>query len=303
MVSNDFEFFILICQSGSISKAAKDFDITPAAASKRLSNIEKKIGCQLISRSTRSMSLTANGKIYLEYAHQVTTTIEEMSYALRQKTDEAEGLIRINAPFGFGRKYVSRFVSDFIEEYPKIECQLHLSDHPLNLITNAFDIGIRFGSLPDSGLHARKIASHRRFLCASPDYLATKDEPLSPQDLVHHNCIVLRQNDETYGNWHFTKEEQIYHVRVGGNLSSNDGESVLSWTLKGHGIAIRAEWDVYHHIKQGALKKVLGEYQLPNADIYVVYPYKQNIPIRLRMFIDFLAEKMKIVPFELNGTI
>ncbi|MFS8149721.1 LysR substrate-binding domain-containing protein [Vreelandella titanicae] len=298
MISNDFEFFILICQSGSISKAAKDFDITPAAASKRLSNIEKNIGCQLISRSTRSMSLTANGKIYLEYARKVTSTLEEMSLALRQKTDEAEGPIRINAPFGFGRKYISKFVSDFIEEHPKIECQLHLSDHPLNLITNSFDIGIRFGSLPDSGLHARKIASHRRFLCGSPSYFATKNEPTTPHELSHHNCIVLRQNDETYGNWHFTKEDQIYHVRVGGNLSSNDGESVLSWALKGHGIAIRAEWDVYHHLKQGTLKKVLSDYQLPNADIYAVYPYKQNIPIRLRMFIDYLAEKMKIIPFE-----
>ncbi|MWJ29104.1 LysR family transcriptional regulator [Halomonas sp. ZH2S] len=297
MSSNDFKFFIFICQSGSISKAAKDSDITPAAASKRLSKIEKSAGCQLLSRSTRSLSLTPNGKIYLEYARKVTSTIEEMSAALRQTTNEAEGPIRINAPFGFGRKYVSRFVSDFIEENPKIECHLHLSDHPLNLINNSFDIGIRFGSLPDSGLHARKIASHRRFLCASPDYLENKNEPKSPQELTHHNCIVLRQNEETYGNWHFTKEDQIYHVRVGGNLSSNDGESVLSWTLKGHGIAIRAEWDVYNHIKKGTLKKVLSDYHLPNADIYAVYPYKQSIPNRLRIFIDYLAEKMKIVPF------
>ncbi|MCW4153865.1 LysR family transcriptional regulator [Halomonas sp. 18H] len=298
MSINDYEFFIFICKSGSISKAAKDSDITPAAASKRLSNIEKSAGCQLLSRSTRSMSLTPNGKVYLDYAKKITSTIGEMNAILRQTTDEAEGPIRINAPFGFGRKYISRFVSEFIEENPKIECQLHLSDHPLNLIENSFDIGIRFGSLPDSGLHARKIASHKRFLCASPDYLSNRSEPSSPQDLTRHNCIVLRQNEETYGNWHFTKEDQIHHVRVGGNLSSNDGESVLSWTLKGHGIAIRAEWDVYHHIKQGTLIKVLSDYHLPNADIYAVYPYKQNIPVRLRMFIDSLTEKMKIVPFD-----
>ncbi|QTF91893.1 LysR family transcriptional regulator [Halomonas sp. BM-2019] len=297
MSSTDFEFFIFLCQAGSISKAARDLDITPAAASKRLSNIEKNVGSQLLSRSTRSMSLTSNGTIYLDYARKVTSTIEEMNSALRQKSDEPEGLIRINAPFGFGRKYVSRFIADFIKENPKVECQLHLSDHPLNLIANSFDLGIRFGSLPDSGLHAKKIASHQRFVCASPSYLETHGVPEHPRELSEHNCIVLRQNEDTYGNWKFNKGDQIYHIRVRGNLSSNDGESVLSWTLGGHGIAIRAEWDVYHHIKEGHLKRVLNEYQLPNADIYAVYPYSQHLPARIRLLIDYLSESMNIVPF------
>lgn len=297
MSSTDFDFFIFLCQAGSFSKAARELDITPAAASKRLSNIEKNVGSQLLSRSTRSMSLTSNGTIYLDYARKVTSTIEEMNSALRQKTDEPEGLIRINAPFGFGRKYVSRFIADFINENPKVDCQLYLSDHPLNLIANSFDLGIRFGSLPDSGLHAKKIASHQRFVCASPSYLEKHGEPEHPRDLSDHNCIVLRQNEDTYGNWKFNKGDQIYPIRVRGNLSSNDGESVLSWTLAGHGIAIRAEWDVYHHIKEGHLKRVLNEYQLPNADIYAVYPYSQHLPARIRLLIDYLSERMNIVPF------
>lgn len=298
MSSTDFEFFIFLCQAGSLSKAAKELDITPAAASKRLSSIEKHVGCQLLSRSTRSMSLTPNGSVYLAYARKITSTIEEMDNALRQQSDEAEGLIRINAPFGFGRRYVSRFVSDFIEEYPKVECQLHLSDHPLNLIANSFDVGIRFGSLPDSGLHAKKIASHQRLVCASPSYLEAYGEPMHPLDLSDHNCIVLRQNEDTYGNWKFNKNEKIHHIRARGNLSSNDGESVLSWALRGHGIAIRAEWDVYDHIKDGHLKRVLSEYQLPNADIYAVYPYGQNIPARIRLLIDHFSQKMKTLPFK-----
>ncbi|MCE8012436.1 LysR family transcriptional regulator [Halomonas daqingensis] len=297
MSSSDFEFFIYLCQAGSISQAARELDITPAAASKRLSSIEKAVGCQLLSRSTRSMSLTHNGRIYLDYARKVTTTIEDMNKLLRQQSDEAEGLIRINAPFGFGRRYVSRFVADFIEENPKVECQLHLSDHPLNLIANSFDIGIRFGTLPDSGLHARKIASHQRFVCASPSYLSAHGEPRHPHELSSHNCIVLRQNEDTYGNWRFSKEDQVCHVRVRGNLSSNDGESVLSWALRGQGIAIRAEWDVYYHLKDGSLRRILDEYELPNADIYAVYPYSQNLPARIRLLIDYFAERMKIVPF------
>lgn len=298
MSSTDFEFFIFLCQAGSISKAARELDITPAAASKRLANIEKNIGSQLVTRSTRAMSLTPNGNIYLEYAKKVTSTIEEMNYILKQESNEAEGVIRINAPFGFGRKYISRFVADFIEEYPKVECQLHLSDQPLNLIANSFDVGIRFGSLPDSGLHAKKIASHQRFLCASPHYLERHTAPTHPRELSNHNCIVLRQNEDTYGNWSFSKKDDVHHVRVRGTLSSNDGESVLSWTLRGLGIAIRAEWDVYHHLKEGRLIRILGEYKLPNADIYTVYPYSQNLPARIRLFIDHLAKKMEIVPFQ-----
>lgn len=221
-----------------------------------------------------------------------------MHGALRQKSDEAEGLIRINAPFGFGRKYIARFVSEFILENPGIDCQLHLSDHPLNLVANSFDVGIRFGSLPDSGLHARKIASHQRVLCAAPSYLEAHGIPLHPRDLASHNCIVLRQNEDTYGNWHFNEGDQVHHVRVRGNLSANDGESVLSWALKGHGIAIRAEWDIHHHIKNGSLVRILEDFHLPNADIYAVYAYSHHLPARIRLFIDYLTEKIRIAPFD-----
>lgn len=297
MSNTDFEFFILLCQTGSLAKAARDMDVTPAAASKRLANIEKHAGCQLVTRSTRAMSLTSSGRLYLEYAEKVSSTIQEMNDALRKKNDEAEGLIRINAPFGFGRKYVSRFVSEFIQDNPRTECQLQLSDHPLNLVANSFDVGIRFGSLPDSGLHARKIASHQRILCASPTYLENHGEPVTPNDLTRHNCLVLRQNEDTYGNWRFSKEEKVHHVQVRGNMSANDGESVLAWVLGGHGIAIRAEWDVYHHLKSGALKRLLPTFSLPNADIYAVHPYHLNVPKRIRHFVDFLSNKMNTPPF------
>lgn len=297
MSSTDFEFFIFLCQAGSISKAARNMDITPAAASKRLSNIEKNIGCQLITRSTRAMNLTPNGNLYLDYAKKVTSTIEEMNNVLRQKNDEAEGLIRINAPFGFGRKYIANFISDFVKENPKTECQLQLSDHPLNLVAKSFDVGIRFGSLPDSGLHAKKISSHQRFLCAAPCYLASHGEPTHPRDLTHHNCIVLRQNEDTYGNWNFSEGDQIHHIQVRGNMSANDGESVLAWVLEGHGIAIRAEWDVHHHINSGALKRIMENFSLPNADIYAVYPYNHHVPTRVRRFIDFISKRTSTLPF------
>lgn len=292
----DLEFFVYLCEAGSLSRAAKDLDITPAAASKRLANMEKALETQLFYRTPRAMSVTPDGVVMLRYAKRMLADMASLQRALKVNSDDTSGQIRINAPFGFGRRHIAPFVATFVEQYPGIDCQLQLSDHPLNLVANAFDIGIRFGSLPDSGLHARKIASHRRLLCASPAYLDRHGHPRTPEELSDHNCIVLRQNDDTYGNWRFTRGERHHQIKVRGNLSANDGESVLTWAMRGHGIAVRAEWDVHEHLAQGRLVQVLPDYQLPNADIYAVYPYADHLPTRIRRFIDHLVSEMQALP-------
>ncbi|BCA91599.1 MAG TPA: LysR family transcriptional regulator [Halomonas sp.] len=290
---SELDFFILLCAEGSISNAAKALDISSAAASKRLAQIEKNMGCQLVIRSTRAMSLTSSGQLYLEYAQKISREMDTMRRAIRQQSTGAEGTIRINAPFGFGRKYIADAISQFVREYPQIDCQLYLTDHPVNLIERSFDVCIRFGNLPDSTLHARKLVTHQRWLCAAPRYLKKAGTPAHPRELSHHNCLFLRQNDDTYGNWTFIKENEHHHVKVAGSLSANDGETVLHWTLQGLGVTVRAEWDVVKHVKTGKLIRLLPDYALPNADIYAVYPYSQYTPIRVRLLIDFLAEYLR----------
>lgn len=147
---SELDFFILLCAEGSISNAAKALDISSAAASKRLAQIEKNMGCQLVIRSTRAMSLTSSGQLYLEYAQKISREMDTMRRAIRQQSTGAEGTIRINAPFGFGRKYIADAISQFVREYPQIDCQLYLTDHPVNLIERSLDVCIRFGNLPDS---------------------------------------------------------------------------------------------------------------------------------------------------------
>lgn len=272
--------------------AARELNISSAAVSKRLTNLEKKMECQLLHRTTRAMSPTSEGLLYLEHAQQTLEAFDRIANTLRLNRSAPEGLIRINAPFGFGRQYMAAFVSDFVQKYPQINCQLDLSDRPLNLVSSAFDLGIRFGTLPDSGLHARKVASHQRLVCASPSYLEAHGLPRKPQDLINHNCLVLRQNEDTQNIWRFRKGGQDFSIRVNGNLSSNDGESVLTWALDHHGIAIRAAWDVWPYLEEQSLTQVLPAYELPNADIYAVYPHGQHLPYRVRLFIDYLAERM-----------
>lgn len=291
--ASEFDFFILLCAEGNLSNAAKALDISSAAASKRLAQIEKGMGCQLVIRSTRAMSLTSNGKLYLEYAQKISREMGNMRRAIHQQSTGAEGTIRINAPFGFGRKYMADAISQFVHKYPKIDCQLYLSDHPVNLIERSFDICIRFGNLPDSTLHARKLVTHQRWLCAAPRYLKTAGTPQHPRELPHYNCIFLRQNDDTYGNWTFIKDNEHHHVKVAGTLSANDGETVLKWTLQGLGVTVRAEWDVFKHVTSGRLVRLLPDFALPNADIYAVYPYSQYTPIRIRLLIDFLANYLR----------
>jgi len=283
----EMEFFVLLWRQGSLSATARELDISAAAVSKRLASLENRLRTQLVNRSTRSMSLTADGAIYLEEAHTIVDRLQALENRLGAQSTAIRGLLRVNASLGFGRRYVTTMISDFLADHPDIEVQLHLSDHPLNLVESSYDIGIRFGPLPDSTLHARRIARHRRLICASPGYLARAGRPSVPADLTRHNCLVLRQNDDAYGVWRFLRDGQSQTVKVAGNLSCNDGESIVNWALDGHGVIMRAEWEIARHVAEGALEILLEGYALESADISAVYHYQQFVPARVRAFIDF----------------
>ncbi|PUA17843.1 LysR substrate-binding domain-containing protein [Glaciimonas sp. PCH181] len=202
-----------------------------------------------------------------------------------------EGLLRVNATFGFGRKYVGPAVSDFVKRYPEVEVQLVLSDRSLNLADQAFDIGIRIGEMPDARIIARKIASNRRMLCASSTYLKTHDAPVIPSDLQKHICIVIRENEAAYGTWHLTRGKRHETIKVRGALSTNDGEIAMEWALAGHGILMRSEWDIAAYLRSGRLVQVLGDWALPSSDIFAVYPERLNLSAKVTAFVAFLSDR------------
>lgn len=282
-------FFVLLARHANLSATARALDLTPPAVTKRLALMEQRLGVRLVHRTTRRVSLTSEGETYLAHAAQILADIEEMEDRVASSRTAPRGLLRVNATLGFGRTAIAPLVSRFAKKFPDVSVQLQLTDRPIDLVEEAFDIGIRFGELPDTRLAARRMLSNRRFLCASPAYLKKHGAPQSPADLARHACILHRQNDDAYGSWRLTKGRKTETVKVRGALSSNDGDVVLGWALDGHGILIRSEWDVARHLEAGRLQAVLPDYQPPSADLYVYYPSRRNMPARVRGFIDFLA--------------
>jgi len=225
---SELAFFALLVKLGSLAATARELNLTPPAVSKRLAQLEQRRGVRLLNRTTRSSSLPGEGEGYLLNAQRILGEIEEMERQVSSSRAAPKGLLRVNAPLGFGRAHVGPAISSFVKRYPDVEVQLQLTDRPINLPDDAIDVAIRFGELPDSRLIARKIASNRRRLCASPLYLRAFGRPEVPKDLMRHNCIVLRQNDAAFGVWRLTRGKQTESVKVRGSLSTNEGEVALN---------------------------------------------------------------------------
>jgi DNA-binding transcriptional LysR family regulator len=291
---SDLGFFTVLISAGSLSAAARELSLTTAAVSKRLTLMESRLGLALVNRTTRRMSLTPEGELYLEHARRILMSLEDAERELLGTRSEPQGLLRVNATLGFGRSHIAPIISRFAKKYPKVEVQLQLSVNPPSLTEDAFDVCVRFGAPPDSRAIARKLASNRRLLCASPAYLARRGVPSTPQELMRHSCIGIRQGDEAYGLWRLMlvrgRKQTSFNVKTKGNLTTNDGEVAVNWALDGHGIVMRAEWDIARYLRSGRLVQVLEAYTTPDADIYAVYPQRHRSSPRVSSLIEFLAE-------------
>lgn len=289
----DLGFFSTLARAGSLSAAARELGITTPAVSKHLALMESRIGVLLVNRSTRRMSLTPEGELYLEHARRIMGEIDSMEELLGVSKAKPKGLLRVNATLGFGRSHVAPLISRFVRKYPEVEVQLQLSVNPPAPTEDLYDVCVRFGAPPDSRVIARNIASNRRLLCAAPAYLAKRGIPKVPNDLTKHNCIGIRQGEEAFGLWRLAsgrgRNASAEPVKTRGNLTTNDGEIAVNWALDGHGILMRAEWDIERYLRNGRLVQVLPQYFTPDADIYAVYPQRHQLAARVRAFVDFLA--------------
>lgn len=296
----DLGFFCALVNAGSLSAAARELGITTAAVSRHLAQMEARLGLTLVNRTTRRMGLTPEGETYLEHARRIMGAMDELEHQLRGSIAAPQGLLRVNATLGFGRSHIAPLVSAFVRKHPQVDIQLQLSVNPPPVSDDSFDVCFRFGHPPDSRSIARFVAANRRIVVASPAYLRRAGEPKTPADLARHNCIGIRQGDEAYGLWRFTSPRgksgkgkasapTSESIKIRGNLTTNDGGIAVNWALDGHGVLLRAEWDVQRYLQSGRLVQLLQGYSSPDADIYAVYAQRHRTSVRVRALIDFVV--------------
>jgi LysR family transcriptional regulator, transcriptional activator for dmlA len=296
----DLTFFSVLARQPSLAAAARELGVTPPAVSRRLAALERRLGVRLLNRTTRRVSLTAEGERYLEDGERILRDIDTLERSLTGSRETPSGLLRINATFGFGRRHLSPALSEFARRYPQVEVVLQLTDRPLDLDTHGMDIGIRFGLSPDARVLARRIAGNRRLLCAAPAYLERAGTPATPRELTRHACIVIRENDDAFNNWTLSDGSQSLKVKVRGALSTNHGEVAVDWALAGHGILLRSEWDIAPCLRSGRLLRLLAPWEGAAADIHATYPPHHLLSARVRAFVDFLAARFE--PFRQDET-
>lgn len=285
--------FTAVATKGSLSAAAREEGVAPAVISRRLDALEERLGVKLLIRTTRTLNLTYEGSAFLEDCQRILNDLSNAEASVSLGGIKASGHLRISAPGGFGRQHVAPLVHDFVREHPEVTVSLDLSDRVVDLLNENMDCAVRIGVLPDSSLVGVKLADNQRLVVATPRYLQRHGYPKHPNDLAKHNCLNLVSSGAPSG-WLFTIEDQAIQIRVSGSLACNDGSSILDWTLNDAGLAWRSRWEVQQHLRNGNLVTVLDNFIAPPNAIYAVFPQRKHLPLRVRLWIDFLKHRYSL---------
>lgn len=292
----DLRFFVAVTEGGSLAEAARRMDVTASSVSQRLRQLETRLGLHLVHRTTRRFSLTDEGELFYAGAVGLIADLDNLTDALRARAGEVAGTLHVCGPLGFGRHHLAAAIADFHTLHPRLMVSLSLSDVVPVADANRFDMIVHIGNLTDSSMVAYPIAPNARFICAAPVYLARHPAPRKPKELVTHDCIVLRENQEDVTLWRFRKNRNEVSVRVPAILSSNDGDVVRQWALKGKGLIMRSEWDVAESLAAGRLVRVLEDWRLPDADIVALVDRRNGMAARVKLFLSFLQARFKPMP-------
>ncbi|WP_211461783.1 LysR family transcriptional regulator [Collimonas silvisoli] len=293
---DDIRFFMIVVKAGSLAAAAREINVTASAVTQRLQQIEARLGLRLIDRSTRNMRLTDEGELLAEEGAAICDSNDLLFEKLKARQGVVAGHLRINAPFGFGRRYLTPLVAQFQSDHPDIKVSLTLLDSISVSAAHKADITFHIGALADSSLVRYQIGANARILCAAPAYIRRMGAPADPQSLAGHRCLVLRENDEDVSLWKFSKGPLHRSVRVDPILSSNDGEVIHQWALLGKGIMIRSEWDVAENIRRGKLVTLLPQWNVAPADVIALVPQRRGMSARVKKFIEYVTQQFGPVP-------
>ncbi|WP_316397172.1 LysR family transcriptional regulator [Bradyrhizobium sp. 33ap4] len=282
--------FVQAYSAGSLAAAARRLKITPMAASRRLLALEDELGVRLMHRSTRSVSLTAEGEAFLSYATSMVETAEAGRAALAPSDQGATGLLRVTAAAAFGRKIIMPIVPRLLEENPALSIDIEITDGITDLVGRGMDVGIRIAQLRDSTLVARRLAPNQRILCAAPAYIERHGTPRTVADLANHDCITL----SGVNHWPFQMGEKERMVKVEGRCSSNSIEGSHEACVGGTGLTVLSDWDIRPEVEAGRLVPIHLEDGVPRElSIWAVFPTARQVLPKVRVFVDHLMAALR----------
>ena len=282
------ESFVSVATRGSLTAAAKAEGVAPAIMGRRLDALEGRLGVKLLVRTTRRISLTHEGSAFLEDCQRLLIDVANAEASVSAGGVKASGHLRITAPAGFGRRHVAPLVTRFREQHADVTISLNLSDRVVDLAGEGFDCAIRVGDMPDSSLVSVRMADNRRLCVATPDYLRRHGTPQQPSELARFDCLTLSSDASQTRGWAFRINGELQHLKPGGPLDCSDGQVLHDWCLAGYGIAWRSTWEVEAEIAAGKLVAVLQDFDAPANGIFAVFPQRKHLPLRVRLWIDFL---------------
>ncbi len=284
------ETFVAVATKGSLTAAAQAEGVAPAIIGRRMDALEARLGVKLLLRTTRRISLTHEGSAFLEDCQRLIADFNNAEASVSAGGVKASGHLRVTAPAGFGRRHVAPLVPGFLDLHPDVSLSLNLSDRVVDLVNEGFDCAVRVGDLPDSSLVSVRLADNRRLCVATPTYLQRAGTPRHPSELTRHACLTLSSDASQTRGWAFVVEGTATYLRPGARLDCSDGQVLHEWCLQGLGLAWRSTWEVEHDIAAGRLVSVLDEFAAPPNGIYAVFAQRKHLPLRLRLWIDFLKQ-------------
>lgn len=279
--------FVDVVARGSLSAAARAEGIAPAMIGRRLDALEARLGVKLLQRTTRKLVLTDEGAAFLDDCQRILSELQEAEAAVTARSARASGHLLVSAPAGFGRRHVAPLLPSFLAEHRDVTVNLNLNDRVVDVVGEGVDVAIRIGTLSDSSLVAVKLADNRRVLVASPAYLKRHGAPGTLDDLARHNCLAISSEGSQRG-WTLSDNGKLVTLKVAGNMVCNDGAVLHEWALAGKGLAWRSMWEVGGDIAAGRLHTVLDQCAAPGNDIHAVFVQRRHLPLRIRVFVDFL---------------
>jgi DNA-binding transcriptional LysR family regulator len=284
--------FVKVAELGSFSEAGRQLRLSRSAVSKHVADLENELGVQLLNRTTRRVAPTENGQAYFERAVAILSDLDSADEAVVRLQSAPRGLLRVNAPMSFGTIKLGRALADFMARYPDLQIQLVLTDEQVDPVQEGLDVTLRIAELESSSLIARKITAIDRVVCAAPDYLARRGTPAHPSDLRGHDCLTYGYLS-TGNQWKLVGPDGEHWIQPRWKMCANNAEVLRDAAVKGCGIAVLPVFIAAAQLERGELRAILSDYKPPPLAMYAVYHPTRHLALKVRLFIDFLVERIR----------